>query len=82
LVVAEGISDERLILWSNDMVVSAEDVEGMVRAYLRRWVVEDANRVVKQEFRLEAIRVTDWQREQRLLLLVGIAYGFVCRMGE
>ncbi len=30
---------------------------------------------------MEAIRVSDWQRVQRLVLLVGIAYGFVCRMG-
>jgi hypothetical protein len=81
LVVAEGIGAERLILWSNEPVVSAEDAEGIVRAYLRRWAVEDANRVMKQEFSLEAIRVADWHRVQRLVLLVGIAYGFVCRMG-
>jgi hypothetical protein len=82
LVVAEGISDERFILWSNDMVVSAGDAEGMVQAYVRRWAVEDANRVVKQEFWLEVIHVTDWQREQRPLLLVGIAYGFRLSDGE
>lgn len=81
LVVAEGISNERLILWTNELISSTEEAERVVRGYLRRWAVEDANRVVKQEFRLEAIRVTDWQRVQRLVLLVGIAYGFVCRMG-
>ena len=81
LVVAEGISDEPLILWTNELVSSAEEAEQVVRSYLRRWAVEDANRVIKQEFTLEAIRVTDWQRVQRLVLLVGIAYGFVCRMG-
>lgn len=81
LVVAEGISNERLILWTNEIVSSAEEAEQIVRSYLRRWAVEDANRVIKQEFRLEAIRVTDWQRVQRLVVLVGIAYGFVCRMG-
>jgi len=81
LVVAEGISDEPLILWTNEIVSNAEEAERVVRSYLRRWAVEDANRVVKQEFSLEAIRVTDWQRVQRLVLLVGIAYGFVCRMG-
>lgn len=81
LVVAEGISNEQLILWTNEIVSSAQEAERIVRSYLRRWAVEDANRVVKQEFSLEAIRVTDWQRVQRLVLLVGIAYGFVCRMG-
>jgi hypothetical protein len=39
--------------------------------------VEDANRVIKQEFALERIRVADWLRGRRLVLLVGIAYGFV-----
>lgn len=81
LVVAKGISDEQLILWTNELVSSAEEAERVVRSYLRRWVVEDANRIIKQKFSLEAIRVTDWHRVQRLVLLVGIAYGFVCRMG-
>ena len=80
-MVAEGISDERLILWTNDIVSSAEESEQIVRSYWHRWAVEDANRVVKQEFSLESIRVTERQRVQRLVLLVGIAYGFVCRMG-
>ena len=82
LVVAEGISDEQLILWTNELVSSTEEAERVVRSYLRRWAVEDANRVIKQEFSLEAIRVSDWLRVQRLVLLVGIAYGFVCRMGS
>lgn len=77
LVVAEGVSDERLVLWTNEVVTTAAEAERVVRAYLRRWAVEDANRVVKQEFALERIRVTDWLRVRRLVLLVGIAYGFV-----
>jgi Transposase DDE domain len=81
LVIAEGISDEQLILWTNELVSSTEEAEQIVRKYLRRWAVEDANRVIKQEFTLEAIRVSGWRRVQRLVLLVGIAYGFVCRMG-
>jgi hypothetical protein len=77
LVVATGVCDESLILWTNEAVATAEDAERMVRAYLRRWAIEDANRVIKQEFSLEAIRVTDWRRVQRLVLLAGVAYGFV-----
>lgn len=82
LVVAEGISDERLVLWTNEVVTTAREAEAIVRAYLRRWAVEDANRVVKQEFGLEQIRVTDWRRVQRLVLLVGIAYGFLGFIGR
>jgi len=77
LVVADGICDERLVLWTSQMVTTAQEAEWIVRAYLRRWAVEDANRVVKQEFALERIRVTDWLRVRRLVLLVGMAYGFV-----
>lgn len=77
LVAAEGVSEERLVLWTNEVVTTEAEAEGIVRAYLRRWAVEDANRVVKQEFGLERIRVMDWRRVQRLVLLVGIAYGFV-----
>lgn len=62
LVVADGISDEQLILWTNEIVSSAEEAEKIVRSYLRRWAVEDANRVVKQEFSLESIRVSNWLR--------------------
>jgi hypothetical protein len=39
--------------------------------------VEDANRVLKQEFALERIRVTDRLRVRRLVLLTGTAYGFL-----
>ncbi len=82
LVVAEGISDERLVLWTSEVVTTAGAAEQIVRAYLRRWAVEDANRVLKQEFGLERIRVTDWLRVRRLVLLVGVAYGFVCAMSR
>lgn len=77
VVVAEGVTEERLVLWTNEVVTQAEEAEGIVRAYLRRWAVEDANRVLKQEFALERIRVTDWLRVRRLVLLAGMAYGFV-----
>lgn len=77
LVVAEGVTDERLVLWTNEVVTRVEEAERIVRAYLRRWAVEDANRALKQEFALERIRVMDWLRVRRLVLLAGIAYGFV-----
>jgi Transposase DDE domain len=77
LVVATGVCDESLILWTNEVVTTAEDAERAVRAYLRRWAVEDAHRVLKQAFSLEAIRVTGWRRVQRLVLLAGVAYGFL-----
>jgi hypothetical protein len=45
-----------------------------VRAYRRRWGVEDATRGIKQRFRLEAFLVRSWRSLQRLLWLVGWAF--------
>lgn len=76
-MVAEGVSGERLVLWTSEVVTTTREAEAVVRAYLRWWAVEDANWIIKQEFALEKIRVADWLRVQRLVLLAGIAYGFV-----
>lgn len=85
LVMAEGISDERLVLWTNEVVTTAEEAEWVVRAYLRRWAVEDVNRVVKAGVRARTPEGHGLLRVRRLVLLVGIAYGFVgsvCRKGK
>ena len=44
------------------------------RAYLRRWGVEDANRGLKQQFRLEQFLVRTWMAIRRLLWLVAWAF--------
>jgi hypothetical protein len=82
LVVATGVCEESLILWTNEAVTTAEVAKRVVRAYLRRWVVGDAHRVLKQAFSLEASRVAGWRRVQRLGLLTGMAYGFVFHQPE
>lgn len=43
--------------------------------------MEDAARLLKQECRLERLRVASWKAVQRLMALVSLAYGFVCWMG-
>jgi Transposase DDE domain len=45
-----------------------------VRAYLRRWGVEDANRGLKQQFELEQFLVRTWAAIRRLLWLVAWAF--------
>jgi len=42
--IAEGIGDEQLILWTNEIVSSTEEAEQIARSYLQRWAGEDANR--------------------------------------
>lgn len=81
LVVVEGLEKEPLGLWTNIPVLTLALAEQVLRAYLRRWSVEDASRVLKQEFQLEALRVMSWTAVQRLVVLAGLAYGFVCRVG-
>ena len=53
-----------------------------VRAYLRRWGVEDATRGIKQHFALEAFLVRTWCAIRRLLWLVAWAFWWLNRWGE
>jgi DDE family transposase len=45
-----------------------------VRAYLKRWGVEDATREIKQHFELELFLVRTWRAIRRLLWLVAWAF--------
>lgn len=81
LVVVQGLEQEPLWLWTKIPVLTLARAEPILRADLRRWSVEDASRVLKQEFRLERLRVASWKAVQRLVALVSLAYGFVCRVG-
>jgi len=56
--------------------------EWFVKAYRRRWGVEDATRGVKQSFALEAFLVRSWRSLRRLLWLVGWAFWWLNLWGE
>jgi hypothetical protein len=45
-----------------------------VKAYHRRWGVEDATRGIKQRFQLEQFLVRSWRSIRRLIGLVAIAF--------
>jgi len=53
-----------------------------VKAYLRRWGVEDATRGIKQHFTLEQFLVRSWMSIRRLLWLVAWAFWWLNRWGE
>jgi hypothetical protein len=53
-----------------------------VRAYRRRWGVEDATRGIKQSFHLEAFLTRSWRALRRLLWLVGWAFWWLNLWGE
>lgn len=53
-----------------------------VRAYHKRWGVEDATRGIKQHFRLEEFLVRSWMSIRRLLWLVAWAFFWLNLWGE
>jgi hypothetical protein len=55
---------------------------GYARAYLRRWGVEDANRGIKQRFRVELFLIRSWRAIRRLLWLTAWAFGWLNLWGE
>lgn len=56
--------------------------EWFVKAYRRRWGVEDATRGIKQQFHLEAFLVRSWRSLRRLLWLVAWAFWWLNLWGE
>jgi len=53
-----------------------------VKAYRRRWGVEDGTRGIKQQFALESFLVRSWRSIRRLLGLVGWAFWWLNLWGE
>jgi hypothetical protein len=53
-----------------------------VRAYHKRWGVEDATRGIKQQFAVEAFLVRSWMSIRRLLWLVAWAFWWLNLWGE
>lgn len=56
--------------------------EWFVKAYRRRWGVEDATRGIKQQFHLELFLVRSWRSIRRLLWLVATAFFWLNLWGE
>lgn len=53
-----------------------------VRAYRRRWGVEDATWGIKQRFHLEQFLVRSWRSIRRLICLVALAFFWINLWGE
>src|SRR5262245_56518966 len=56
--------------------------EWFVKAYRRRWGVEDATWGIKQRFHLELFLVRSWRSIRRLLWLVGVAFFWLNLWGD
>jgi hypothetical protein len=77
LVVAQGIGLKPLVILTTEDVQTKEDAGRIVDIYLERWGVEEANRFIKQGFKLENVRALTWTGLKRMVQLVHLAYGFL-----
>lgn len=53
-----------------------------VKAYLRRWGIEEATRGLKQQFKLELFLVRSWRSIRRLLWLAAVAFWWLNLWGD
>jgi hypothetical protein len=78
LVVARhGGHHEPWYLLTSDPVRTVADAWAVVFAYARRWQIEWTWRYSKSELSMESPRVWTWERREKLLLMVTLAYAFL-----
>ena len=80
LVVAHGFGRHPLLLFTNHKVADGCAAIKFVKAYLKRWGVEEAGRIQKQAFNLEDLRVLTWAGLVKLVWLTMWTYGLLCIM--
>ena len=78
LVIArQGTGHEPWYLLTSERVETEGAAWEIVLAYARRWQIEQAWRYGKSELAMESPRVQGWERRERLLGLVTLAYAFL-----
>lgn len=84
LVVMRGFGAEPMMLLTNVLVTkNRARLWFIVGGYLSRWLVEETIRFIKQSYRLEDIRVLDYERLRNLVALVlAAAYFSAVWLGE
>lgn len=75
-------SDPLMLLVSPKARRAGRRAEWFVKAYRRRWGVEDATWGIKQRFHLELFLVRSWRSIRRLLWLVAAAFFWLNLWGE
>lgn len=77
MLVVKGFGDQPLMLLTNRPLKAGYKIlSRMVKAYLKRWSVEDTFRFVKQSYDLENVRVLTYKSLQNLLVLVSAVMYF------
>ena len=77
LVVVKGFGQQPLLLLTNvEVKATRRSLWWIVGGYLTRWLVEETIRFIKQSYRLEDLRVLDYERLRNLAALVMAAAYF------
>jgi hypothetical protein len=84
MVVVRGLGSEPTMILTNVEVTSSrKSAWFIVRSYLSRWMVEETIRFIKQSYRLEDVRVLDYERLRNLVALVlAVVYFGAVWLGE
>jgi hypothetical protein len=84
LVVVRGLGEKPLMLLTNvELKPSRSSLWFVVSGYFARWMVEEAIRFIKQSYRLEDMRVLDYERLKNLVALtLAAAYFAAVWLGE
>jgi len=84
LVVVRGLGEKPLMLLTNvKLKPSRSSLWFVVSGYFARWMVEEAIRFIKQSYRLEDLRVLDYERLKNLVALtLAAAYFAAVWLGE
>jgi len=78
MVVVKGFSSQPMILLTSLKVnPTQKDVWFIVKAYIKRWSVEETIRFIKQTYDLENIRVLKYARLQNMMALLLAVFYFV-----
>lgn len=78
LLVVDGLGEEPLLLLTTeDPGIGFKRQWRLIRAYLRRWAIEETIRYVKNAYGLENVRVLNYQGLQNLMPLL-LAVMFFC----
>ena len=75
-------SEPFMLLISPKARRASRRAEWFLKAYRRRWGVEDATRGIKQVFQLELFLIRNWRAIRRLLTLVAVAFLWLNLWGE
>lgn len=72
-----------MLLTNVELKPSRRSLWFVVSGYLARWMVEEAIRFIKQSYRLEDLRVLDYERLKNLVALtLAVAYFAAVWLGE